>query len=168
VQKELKVTSAQIRAVGEHYVMARLLALGHIVGIAPDNTRSVDLIAMREDGSKHFQIQVKTRTRGRSSDEGWHMKDKHEEINTPGLHYVFVALPENWTDRDQPETFIIPSAKVAEILKDSHRNWLSTPGAKGQKRRNSKMRRILPKYKDSPEILSGWMEEFRDNWMVLA
>ena len=72
--------SAQVKAVGEHYVVARLLSLGFIVGLAPENTRNVDIIAMSEDGKRNIQIQVKTRTIGRSSDEGWHMQEKHEDI----------------------------------------------------------------------------------------
>lgn len=162
-----KFLSAHTRAIGEHYVMARLLSHGFIAGMAPENTKAIDLIATSEDGQRNLQIQVKTRTKGRSSDEGWHMQEKHEKIMQENLFYVFVALPEKWTDGDQPETFIIPSKKVAAILKKSHMDWRNTPGAKGQKRNDTKMRRVLPKYKDSPDISTTWMEEFRDNWALL-
>ncbi len=123
------ITTAQVRAIGEHYVMSRLLAEGYIVGLAPENTRAVDLIAMTEDGKGNIQIQVKTRTCGKSFDEGWHMSEKHERITNPSLYYVFVSLPKRWTDKIQPETFIIPSLKVASILEKSHKDWKSTPGA---------------------------------------
>jgi hypothetical protein len=168
IAKKNGLLSAQVRAVGEHYVMARLTALGFIVGLAPENTRAVDIVAMSEDGKRNFQIQVKTMTKGRSSDQGWYMHPKHEEIRTSNLFYVFVALPQEWTDKDQPETFIIPSAKVAEVLKQSHKEWLATPGAKGQKHNDSNVRRLLPKYKHSQAIPSDWMEEYRNNWSVLC
>jgi len=112
-----KLLSAQIRAVGEHYVMARLLSQGLIVGMAPENTKAIDLIATSGDGARNLQIQVKTRTKGKSSDEGWHMQEKHEHIVQDNLYYVFVALPKKWVDSDQPDTFIIPSGKVAQVLK---------------------------------------------------
>lgn len=158
--------SAHVCAIGEHYVMARLLANEFLVGIPPTNTKIVDFIAVSQDGKKSVQIQVKTRTEGRSKD--WPMWEKHEQILQPNLYYVFVSLPEKWADDNQPETFVIPSNKVAQILKQSHGDWHTTPGAKGQQRNNTKMRRIRPKYPDSPSIPENWMEEFRDNWQLLS
>lgn len=155
--------SSQVRAIGEHYVIARLISYGFIAGLAPENTKNIDIIAISEDGKTNLQIKVKTRTIGRSSDKGWHMQEKHESIIKDNLFYVFVAIPLTWTDHNQPETFIIPSKKVASILRKSHEDWLKTPGVKGQKRQNTKMRRILPYYKDSPSISGNWMEEFKDN-----
>lgn len=165
--ENVKLLSAQVKAIGEHYVVARLLSLGFIVGIAPENTKNVDIIAMSEDGKRNIQIQVKTRTIGRSSDEGWHMQEKHETITNDNLYYVFVAVPSPWTDEIQPETYIIPSKRATSILKTSHRDWLNTPGSRGQKRGDTKMRRILPRYKDSPSIPEGWMKEYKDNWNIL-
>jgi hypothetical protein len=162
-----ELLQVQVRSIGEHYVVARLTTIGFIVGLAPENTKAVDIIAMSGDGKRNFQIQVKTRTAGRSADNGWMMSEKHESIATDNLYYVFVSLPEEWTDREQPSTYIIPSKKVAAILKQSHRDWKTTPGKKGQKRNDTKMRRIAPIYKDSPTIKTDWMEEYRDNWKIL-
>lgn len=47
-----ELLQAQVRSIGEHYVVARLTTLGFIVGLAPENTRAVDIIAMSEDGTK--------------------------------------------------------------------------------------------------------------------
>lgn len=165
--KITKLESAETAAIGEHYVLARLTALGFIVGLPPKNMRTVDLIAAPRDGNGSLLIQVKTRTKGRSSDEGWHMQEKHEQIIEDRLFYIFVTLPSKWSDSMQPETFVIPSKKVASILKISYQEWLRTPGKKGQKHNDTKMRRILPIYKGSLEIPTNWMEEFRDNWALL-
>src|SRR3989338_2588847 len=162
-----RLLQAQVRSIGEHYVVARLTALGFIVGLAPENTKAVDIIAMSEDGKRNFQIQVKTRTEGRSADKGWMMKEKHESIISENLFYIFVTLPEQWTDREQPGTFICPSKKVSAILKQSHRDWKSSLGRRGQKRNDTQMRRIKPVYPDSPSIPSDWMEEYRDKWDIL-
>ena len=159
-----KLRQAQVRAAGEHYVLARITACGYIAGLAPENTRSVDIIGTMETSDKSLQIQVKTRTIGRSSDNGWHMNKKHESIIRPNLYYVFVALPIPWRDNSQPETYIIPSEKVAAVLKKSHNDWLETPGKKGQKRRDTDMRRVRPFYKDSPSIPKNWMEQYKDSW----
>ncbi len=162
-----ELLQAQVRSIGEHYVVARLTTLGFIVGLAPENTRAVDIIAMSEDGKRNLQIQVKTRTEGRSADKGWMMSEKHESLVNDNLYYIFVTLPEQWTDRDQPSTFIIPSKKVAAIVKQSHKDWTSSPGRKGQKRNDTKMRRIKPVYSDSPSIPTNWMDEYRDKWEIL-
>jgi len=162
-----KLLQAQVRSVGEHYVVARLTALGFIVGLAPENTRAVDIIAMSEDGKRNLQIQVKTRTEGRSADKGWMMNEKHESLVNDNLYYIFVTLPEVWADKNQPTTYILPSKKVANVLKQSHKDWKTSPGRRGQKRNDTKMRRIKPVYSDSPSIPSDWMEQYRDNWVVL-
>ena len=161
-----ELLQAQVRSIGEHYVVARLTTLGFIVVLAPENTKAVDIIAMSPDGKKNFQIQVKTRTEGRSADKGWMMNEKHEAIATDNLYYIFVTLPEKWTDQEQPTTFIIPSKKVAAILKQSHKDWKSSLGRRGQKRNDTKMRRIKPVYSDSPSIPSDWMKDYRDNWGI--
>jgi len=163
-----RLLQAQVRAIGEHYVFSRLTALGYIVGMAPENTKAVDIIAMTEDGRRNIQIQVKTRTKGRSADEGWMMSVKHEALKNGNLFYVFVALPQEWTDKEQPETYIIPSRKVAAILKRSHREWLNSRGRKGQKRNDTNIRRIKPRYPDSPSIPQDWMEEYRDKWSIMG
>ena len=162
-----ELLQSQVRSIGEHYVVARLTTLGFIVGLAPENTRAVDIIAMSEDGKRNLQIQVKTRTEGRSADKGWMMNEKHESLINDSLYYIFVTLPEKWTDHDQPSTFIIPAKKVATILKQSHNDWKTNPGHKGQKRNDTKIRRIKPVYSDSPSIPSDWMEEYRDKWEIL-
>lgn len=132
---------AQVRAVGEHYVIARLTSLGFIAGLAPENTKAVDIIAMTEDGKRNIQIQVKTRTEGRSADKGWMMHEKHEDITGDNLYYIFVTIPGKWTDQDQPVTYIIPSCQVAAILKQAHKDWKLSLGRNGQKRNDTKMRR---------------------------
>ncbi|HEX2897832.1 MAG TPA: hypothetical protein VHP63_07275 [candidate division Zixibacteria bacterium] len=162
-----KLQQAHVRASGEHYVLARLTSFGLIAGLAPENNRSVDIVATPEFSDKSLQIEVKTRTVGRASDDGWHMHKKHESIVRPNLFYVFVAMPASWTDDSQPETYIIPSKKVAQVLKKTHQDWLNTPGKKGQKRNNTDMRRILPFYKDSPSIPRKWMSKYKDNWSFL-
>ncbi len=128
-----KLLQAQVRSIGEHYAVARLTALGFIVGLAPENTKAVDIISMSEDGKRNFQIQVKTRTEGRSADKGWMMSEKHECLVNEHLFYIFVTLPKHWTDQGQPDTFIIPCDKVVAILKQSHQDWTSTPGGKRSK-----------------------------------
>ena len=159
---------AFIRSAGEHYVLARIAKeLAISAGLAPENTKDIDILAIHPSYECPIRIQVKTRTEGKSADNGWMMSKKHEEICDKDLFYVFVTLPEKCTDECQPKTYIMPAEKVAQILKKTHQDWLNTPGQKGQPHQDTTMRRIKPSYKESPDISSNWLEEYKDKWELL-
>lgn len=159
---------AFIRSAGEHYVLARIAKeLAIPAGLAPENTKDIDILAIHPSYECPIRIQVKTRTEGKSADDGWMMSKKHEDIVDKDLFYVFVTLPTKWTDQEQPQTYIMPAKKVAEILKKTHQDWLKTPGKKGQPHQDTTMRRIKPSYKESPDISSNWLEEYKDKWELL-
>ena len=162
-----KIDKAFVRAAGEHYVLARIAsALQLPAGLAPENTKDIDIIAIDANKQDPIRIQVKTRTEGKSADQGWMMHQKHENITNEDLFYVFVSLPEKWTDANQPKTYIMPAKEVAQVLKKTHHDWLTTPGKKGP-RKDTTMRRIKPHYADSPDIPDNWLEEFKDRWDLL-
>jgi hypothetical protein len=47
-------------AAGEHYVMYRLLKLGHLAGLTPTGAKGVDILISDADGAHLAAIQVKT------------------------------------------------------------------------------------------------------------
>jgi hypothetical protein len=152
---------ALVGPAGEHYVIFRLYQQGILASLAPPGFPAVDVLVLAPDQSVIASIQVKTRTYGR--DKGWHMSAKHEEIVEPRLFYAFVDV-----EPELPVTYIVPSAVVAEIVTLSHRAWLSTPGARGQQRNDTKMRRIQPTYPDEfPGYSPTWMDEWRERWDLL-
>ncbi|WP_428058698.1 hypothetical protein [Candidatus Avelusimicrobium faecicola] len=159
---------AFIRSAGEHYVLARIAKeLAIPAGLAPENSKDIDILAIYPNCDSPIRIQVKTRTEGNSPDNGWMMSQKHEEICDKDLFYVFVTLPEKWTDECQPKTYIMPAEKVAQILKKTHQDWLKTPGQRGQPHQDTNMRRIKPIYNESPDIPSNWLEQYKDKWELL-
>lgn len=159
---------AFIRSAGEHYVLARIAKeLAIPAGLAPENSKDIDILAIYPNCDSPIRIQVKTRTEGNSPDNGWMMSQKHEEICDKDLFYVFVTLPEKWTDECQPKTYIMPAEKVAQILKKTHQDWLKTPGQRGKPHQDTNMRRIKPIYNESPDIPSNWLEQYKDKWELL-
>ena len=58
---------------------------------------------------------------------------------------------------------------IETIIKDSHDTWLRTPGAKGQKHNDSKMRFIKSEYrlkiKSAPD---GWMDKYLEAWELIT
>jgi hypothetical protein len=65
----------------------------------------------------------------------------------------------------------MPAAVVAKVIAEAHQKWFSTPGHKGQTRKDGPMRRLIPDYvktwaSDNP-YPAGWMEPYRDAWHLL-
>lgn len=158
---------------GEHYVLYRLLQREYVAGLAPENAPNSDIIATNIKGTKAAAIQVKTR-RPLGSDEGWHMKDKHESLKGERMFYCFVALKEDPTT--SPDVYILPSHVVADVLKETHRIWLKTPGKHGKRHNPTKLRRLLPDYGRTLKLTldqhkkygEGWLERYRENWSILG
>ena len=157
---------AVIGAAGEHLVLSCLLSRGVIAAKVPERTAKVDIVIHRSRPSGELDvaaaIQVKTRTRG--SDGGWHMKAHHETWASTWLYYAFVDF-----EPEHPVVYVIPSRKVAAIIKHSHALWLARPGKKGQAHNDSTMRRIRPNYTHPvPGAPDGWMEKYREAWNLLT
>ena len=172
----MKITdsSVLIGAAGEHYVLAELIKRGVIAAKAPEGSPNMDIVTTDLSGEKLVALQVKTR-RERGGDKGWHMKDKHDNLVSDNLFYVFVDLG---SDANQvPTYFIVPSAEVASAVRGSHAAWLRQPGKKGQPHNDSKMRRFQPAYASrkwdgiTPEddgFLNshqlGWLDQYKNAW----
>lgn len=132
---------------GEYFVAAELSKKGYIASITLRNTKSVDILCSNSGATKTVGIQVKTNS---SSYRNWLLSKKAEEYFADNLFYVFVNLNDN---QKHPDFFIVPSKVVARYITESHTNWLKTPGKKGQKHKDSQMR----KFEDSEEkYLNCW------------
>lgn len=164
-------TTSLLGAAGEHYVMAELLRRGFIASLAPQGAPNVDVVVADVSGSQLCAVQVKARI-GLGGDRGWYMRPKHEHVKGTRLFYCFVDFG---VPRDvAPPIYIMPAAKVAEVLSTVHPLWLGAPGAKGQKRQDSSIRRLIPDYgrvlkgSAKPDLYPlGWMDEYLGAWHLL-
>jgi len=149
-------------ASGEHYVLYKLHRLGLLAAQAPPNAYAADILVFSPGMLVGSMVQVKTRTVGR--DQGWHMREKHQDLVRPRLFYALVDL-----EPDIPVVYVVPSAVVADVLTRSHRTWLGTPGVHGQQHQNTPMRRLLAEF---PFPVSGaapgWLDEYRERWEYLT
>jgi len=100
-------TSTLLAAAGEYYVLSRLCLRGYIAAQAPKGAPNADLVITDVAGERLYAIQVKARLKG--SDNGWHMKQKHESIMSDHLLYCFVdfgdgtmSLPTTSAFRSRP------------------------------------------------------------------
>lgn len=135
---------------GEYFVAAELSRKGYIASITLRNTKGVDILCSNSDATKTVGIQVKTNS---GSNRSWILNKKAEEYFADNLFYVFVNLNNG---QRHPDFFIVPSNVVAEYTKERHSNWLKTPGKKGQKHKDTPMRKF-----DDPK------EKYLNRWDLL-
>jgi len=141
-------------AAGEHLVLSRLLQRGIVAAQAPEGVRKIDILVNPMDGGNPLFIQVKSRQFG--PDGGWHMSSKHESMSEDNLFYCFVDF-----EPESPKVFVVPSAIVAEGLREDHKIWLATLGRNGKPHKDHDMRRLRPNMFSMPE---GWINQYRENW----
>ncbi len=160
--KKVNKYKSLVGAAGENLDLARLLSRDLLASQAPRGTRKADVLVNPLDGGKPRLIQVKTRSAvGKSL--GWHMSLKHESISEKDLFYCFVNL-----DLFAPTVYVIPSRVVAKVVRDSHAEWLSLPGQKGQKHNDNELRRIKNDYGPNfKKIKAGWMDKYLEAWELL-
>ena len=76
------------------------------------------------------------------------------------IFFIAVALGDI-----ESQVYVIPASQVAKVVRESHATWLRTPGAKGKKHNDSKMRKIRNKYslsvKSAPDCC---MDKYLENW----
>ena len=159
----MKRDKALVGAAGEHLVMSRLLNREFLAALAPTRVEKVDILVNHLDGKAPCLIQVKTRT-GIDANDGWILNEKNETINDADIFYCFVALGDI-----ESQVYVIPASQVAKVVRESHATWLRTPGAKGQKHNDSKMRKIRNKYSFSVKSApNGWMDKYLEKWELLG
>jgi hypothetical protein len=162
--------SALIGAAGEYHVMSELLQRNMVGALAPEGVPTIDILVSSPMGDRLASLQVKTRySKGRAA--SWPMNQKHETIVSEALYYCFVNLFEDSTQK--PETFIVPSKVVADLVRLSHEIWLRGTKKNGDERKNTPMRSVTRSHSNlkglTPEDYSdGWLEKYRGRWDLLA
>jgi len=147
--KKQRPHTIQTGVSGEYFVAAVLSRRGYVASLTLRNTRGIDILASNADATKSVGIQVKT-CHGTKPD--WMMNKKAEADLAQNLFYVFVCLP----DSGMPVFYVVPRAEVAKYVRDSHREWLATPGRGGRQHVDSDMRRFKDPagtWKDRWELL---------------
>jgi hypothetical protein len=126
---------------GEYLVAAELSRRGYVASLTLRNTRGIDILASNLEATKSVGIQVKTNQGSRSD---WMLNQKVETQDVAkNLFFVFVAL----NGLGVPTFHIVPREEVvATFAKESHQQWLRTPGRGGRAHKDQPIR----KFKDAP------------------
>ena len=142
-----ELTSLLAGISGEYFVAAELSRLGYIASITLRNTRGIDILASNQNANRTVAIQVKT---NRTNKKVWMMTEKAEDFLGVNHFYVFVNLRDT---KQRPDFHIVPCKEVAAFVSKNHKKWLQTPGVKGQKHNDNKMRMFEDK---SSRYLEKW------------
>ncbi len=118
----MKPNKNNIGNTGEYYLASKLSALDCIVTVTLGRAEAFDLLVVTKNGKgKHLRISVKTSWSIKS--KSFILNEKAEQVSAPDLYYAFVKLHEN---KVIPEVWIVPSAYVAKVLTQSHKNYLNS------------------------------------------
>jgi hypothetical protein len=126
----IDLNNNSISLAGEFAVLSQLTLRGYDASLTLGNTKSVDILVADPKTGRMFKIEVKTHYRNTSTHSdmfghtlGWVMSEKHEEIKDPDLYYIFVSIV---GDNHSFRFFIVPSAIVANYVKEQHAYWLKS------------------------------------------
>lgn len=148
--------TAMTGAAGEYFVAAELSMRGWLATVTIKNSPGVDVLAQRLDSSLSIAVQTKTASRGNS----FQLNQKCEGPSV-GEHdwYVLVQLQEKGQEEPKrpPRFFVIPRNVVAGAVYATHREWLATPGRRGQAHNDTSRRNLWVKdvanYEDAWDLL---------------
>ncbi|HYD75077.1 hypothetical protein [Ramlibacter sp.] len=148
--KAPKLSGTLCGIAGEYFVAAELSRRGYIASITLRNTRGVDILASNADATRSVGIQVKS---SQGSSKSWMLTSKVEADAATNLFFVFVRL----NGLSQPEYYVVPREDVSRFAAENHKQWLATPGKKGQAHRDTPIRQ----FKDVED-------KFRGRWDLLG
>lgn len=132
---------------GEYAVAMELSKRGIIATVTLRNTKGIDILASNDDGSRTVSIQVKA---SKNKAKKWLLSEKSEKQASENFFYVFVNIDLDGKDLD---FHVVPSEIVADFIVKNHKNWISSPGKKGQARNDSSIRVFLD---EESKYLNRW------------
>jgi hypothetical protein len=140
---------------GAHFVAGELSQRGYIATLTPRNTRGIDVLVSKLDGSKSVSIQVKTSSAKQRENytRSWSMGKKDENIFSDYLFYVFVDIKNN---NEKPDYYIVKSKTVADYVKTTHKDYLTRSGGVGKPHLDAEMRAFVVEDSDVDNFLNRW------------
>jgi Holliday junction resolvase-like predicted endonuclease len=136
IVKRSDLSKGLVGTAGEYLVAGELSRRGYIASLTLRNARGIDILVSDEEAKRSVGIQVKTKQGGGRE---WILSQKIEKMDlAKNLFFVFVNL----NGLGDPEYFVIPRKRVADYASSRHSRWLSTPGVRGQQRKDSPIRKF--------------------------
>jgi len=145
----------------QFFVAGELCRRGLSAVVTMGNTPNTDILCSNLEGTRFVHVQVKTFVPGnRTCSVGM----KAEKDFGQNFFWVLGGIPMPNTSKNF-EYYVIPASVMARSVFDAHQSWLKSPGAKGQKHKDSTVRIVsLPPHKS----FSGWdIREYFNRWDLI-
>jgi hypothetical protein len=166
-----KLSSNNVSLAGEFAVLSQLALRGYVANMTLGNTKNVDILVADPISGRMLKLEVKTNYRSSRSEgskskdfgnfvSGWMMGEKHEQMNDPSLFFCFVNI-----SRDQKsfKFYIVPSAVVANYVRQEHQHWLAAASTRARKDTTMRVFRLGRANEEYP-IPTPTIDQYEDNW----
>jgi hypothetical protein len=140
----------------QFFVAGELCRRGYSAAVTMGNTPDVDILCSNRGATKFVHIQVKTFVPGNKSCP---VGKKAEETYDTTFFWVLAGIPPP-ESKDPFIYYIIPAAVMASHVAPDYADWLKTPGKRGQKRNDNKVRRVRLPHED--DHWDEWLSDFKD------
>ena len=145
----------------QFFVAGELCRRELVAVVTMGNTPNTDVLCSNIKGTKFVHIQVKTFPPGnRTCSVG-----RKATINY-GKKFIWIlaGIPKKGETKNF-EYYIIPSGVLAENVSKAHSAWLSDPGTKGKKRKDSDILTVhIPPFKN----YIGWsIKKYKNRWDII-
>ena len=145
----------------QFFIAGELCRRGLMAVVTMGNCPNTDILCSNKEGTKFVHVQVKTFVPGnRTCSVG----TKAEKFYGENFFWVLGGIPLPKMDR-QFEYYVIPAKEMAENVNKDYSKWLKTPGSKGQKHNENKVRTVqLPPNKS----IFGWdISIYLNHWDLI-
>lgn len=139
-------------------VASELNRRGWSAAVTLGNTPHVDVLCSNHDGNRFAFIQVKS----------FHIKNKScaigkkaENLYNKNFFWVVVGLSDKEDEKDV--FYIIPAKEMSENIKDSHQQWLNTPGKNGVQHNDNSLRKLSVGFRKFAYDINQW----KDRWDLI-
>lgn len=122
----------------QFFIAGELCRRGYAAVVTLGNTPNTDVLCSNRDGTKFVHIQVKTFVPGNKTCS---VGKKAERVYGSSFFWIIGGIPTP-DSKLSFRYFIVPSSEMVENVSSRHREWLSTPGKKGQQRKDSSVRAV--------------------------
>jgi hypothetical protein len=131
-----RIPPNSVALAGEFAVLSQLALRGYDASLTLGHTKNIDILVFDPRTERRYEVEVKTNLEARNRDSDsrlfgkfvtdWQMSAKHEKVEAPNLFYCFVHINSSRKNPSQYSFrfFIVPSAVVAEFVRESHQVWL--------------------------------------------
>jgi hypothetical protein len=134
-------------AAGEYHVAAELSRRGWLATVTIKNSPDTDVLAQKPESELLVAIQTKT-----SGGNSFRLKEKDEAPSKrDGQWFVLVALA---GELERPRFYVVPHDHIAAMVFLAHREWLVTPGVRGQPHNENPQRSLRA------DELTGYLERW--------